>query len=494
MSQRSESIWTSGEGATLPTGISGAFWCDQTHSILEPVPARDGSGQLCWLDELLNGGIHLPRRQGGSRALSILVTGSPGTGKSTFASELCYRWAKRWPDFTAEYITTEAHRPWLIDNLRQLFGAGIDDAFGPDGRVRVTEVSGQELADANTKQQSGADRRSLTWILNMAGIWTDEADPASRTRVGGSAHLIVIDSLNIIPEEQAIREVFLSQVSKLLDHGPKIVLFILDSHARGPAQVAKFWEYYCDLIIRLDRTYPPSPSGGYMLRTIEIVKARYQQHAWGPHQLKIYPHDASLSVNHSALPEQVDAERERLMRAHPFRTEGGIYIYPSVHYMLSQYKRIHPASVTWDEPPIAGLRDMLKGDEGGGFPRERCIAFVGTRGCHKSHLGFMHLLSRILDHNECGIVVSLRDDVGISKSAMASIIKGWAQSSAHAIARHNVDEIKRDLFRSQVLMDSLEIMYFPPGNITPEEFLHRIRLSVLRLKHTAVQCYGDGLT
>jgi len=31
----------------------------------------------------------------------------------------------------------------------------------------------------------------------------------------------------------------------------------------------------------------------------------------------------------------------------------------------------------------------------------------------------------------------------------------------------------------------LEIMYFPPGNITPEEFFHRVLLSVQRLKQSA---------
>ena len=85
--------------------------------------------------------------------------------------------------------------------------------------------------------------------------------------------------------------------------------------------------YACDIVIRLDYTSVRD----YYLRTIEIVKARYQGHVLGKHQVKIY--------ERPTLPSESDPHRDaKLRRYHPYRQEGGIFIYPSIHYYLSNYK------------------------------------------------------------------------------------------------------------------------------------------------------------
>jgi len=58
-------------------------------------------------------------------------------------------------------------------------------------------------------------------------------------------------------------------------------------------------------------------------------------------------------------------------------------------------------------------------NKGKGFPKGRCTALIGCRGGHKSHLGYLHILSRLAGKYEKGIaearknaalIISLRDD------------------------------------------------------------------------------------
>ncbi len=164
------------------------------------------------------------------------------------------------------------------------------------------------------------------------------------------------------------------------------------------------------------------------------------------------------------------------MRSHPYRLEGGIFIFPSIHYFLSAYKR-HPIS---DDRRVAsairGLNRLLGGKKDGGYPEGRCTAFIGSRGGHKSHLGYVEILSQILESKKrgsqrrAGLVVSLRDDEGLTRSTMEGILK-------HQFPRKHVS------LDSLIQDGRLEIMYYPPGYITPEEFFHRLLLSIQRLKH-----------
>ncbi|HEY7493014.1 MAG TPA: hypothetical protein VIH59_18120, partial [Candidatus Tectomicrobia bacterium] len=86
----------------LKTSVSVAHWCipsaEGKYEIGEArIPSMTQPGEelgfFSWLDQLLEGGIVIPKSPTGKQhALTILFTGPPGTGKSVLAMELCYRW------------------------------------------------------------------------------------------------------------------------------------------------------------------------------------------------------------------------------------------------------------------------------------------------------------------------------------------------------------------------------------------------------------------
>jgi hypothetical protein len=168
-----------------------------------------------------------------------------------------------------------------------------------------------------------------------------------------------------------------------------------------------------------------------------------------------------------------------MKRSHPYRTTGGVFIFPSIHSYLSIYKRktlldisAHSATATGltapardrDETYPKKLNDIIQ------IPRRRCTAFIGARGGHKSHLVYLHLLNRVINYpGESCLIVSLREDEGKTKNTLQNIAKQEFNCD-----RAKLDQIEKD--------NHLEILYFPPGYITPEEFFHRMFISVHRLK------------
>ena len=93
---------------------------------------------------------------------------------------------------------------------------------------------------------------------------------------------------------------------------------------------------------------------------------------------------------------------------------------------------------------MEGLKAILRRSEKepGSFPRGRCTAFVGVRGGHKSHLGFMHVLSQVTK-GDSAIIVSLRDDVGITRTTMLEIIAAWKRDRTWSQRREWADIMKR---------------------------------------------------
>lgn len=473
----------------VPTGISEACWCCPSlradpncinPAVIENISKTNPQDRfysgISWFDELLEGGILIPDDDDERNAITLLLTGPPGSGKSTLSMELAYRWLKK--DFHTLYVTSESSVKWLQRKARS-YGWALDEEIfhklaDRNGIREQHHIDILETRDFQTylEKERVAESRIGRVLESIGGFWGKDS-PIRNTQSTvrefvrdinieellriQSPDILVVDSLNTIREEK--RADLLERYKKLIEAGPKLIIIILDSGRNETA--SEFWGYLCDIIIRLDRKY----DFNYMVRTLEIVKARYQTHAWGVHQLKIYePTDYTQFINH-----------EQIRRSHPFRKEGGIFIFPSIHYFLSNYKRSSPESPPGaTETKLDNLNKMLNG----GFPKGRCIGFTGLRGGHKSHLGYSHILHKVIqaknafearESRDCekGIIISLRDDEGMARQTLEKILD-------QEFAENNLD-----MYLSS---DLLDIIYYPPGYITPEEFFHRMYISIQRLK------------
>jgi len=440
----------------LKTDISKAYWCAETPQGPGFAEAQIGFGpstpgcSIAWFDQLFEGGIRLSQT---SEPRLMLLSGPPGSGKTTLALELCYRAVKADRSWSALYLSLDADSTEVIANASKLgwenapnFIEGLSEPGPKAGKVAVWGRSDVEKCD------------SLLDMVNRAFKMIPSVVDGKRPNI------LVIDSLNIV-EEAHIEEYFESYL-KDPHLAIDLIVFVLDSS--GGEKSHHIWEYACDIMVRMDYV----SVADYYLRTIEVVKARFQSHVWGKHQLKIY----------SAFSEPpIDAETAyKLRRAHPYRKEGGVFIFPSIHYYLSAYKRLRPTESPKFVPAVPEDLGKIVA-----LPEGRCTAFVGSRGGHKSHLGYLNLLHRCLAGQEGALVISLRDDEAMTISTMQTILdedmslKKAAKEFLHNMRRNEEERITPDLL---VALQKLEILYYHPGYITPEEFFHRMFISVQRLK------------
>jgi KaiC/GvpD/RAD55 family RecA-like ATPase len=460
----------------VKTNLAQAFWAFR--GSFEPATsrAREREDQtpdsIAWLDRLFGGGLEIPESSG--RALTLLLTGPPGAGKSTFAFELCHRARvldegpthneaspQRSPgpreprEPRCVYVTTESNYA-LMSHQRESFnwrhvkmGTAIHKSDKVPAQIVVKEM--KDLGQRNWINKAIEIVKSVKGFEAPATAADQFAKKNTQKRVQQAVDkenpdIVVIDSLNVAPTEDRA-SLFKAYQALINEKGPRLFVLVLDTSDNPTGQ--EFWGYVADIIVRLDYR----STEGYMIRTLEIQKARYQSHAWGTHQLKVYG------------PQRPSDKAAEQRLQHPFREEGGIFIFPSIHFYLSQYKRSRHLDPEYVVTPLNDLNGMLGG---GGFLKGRCVALVGDRGVHKSHLGYLHILNQLkVDPHARALIISLRDDEQIAIATMKQIMK---------------DELEQD--PKALDWDRLEVMYFPPGYITPEEFFHRVYISIQRLRST----------
>ena len=168
--------------------------------------------------------------------------------------------------------------------------------------------------------------------------------------------------------------------------------------------------YLADTVIRLEY----DSSYDYFRRYLEIEKTRFQGHTLGKHYFKIM---------HGYSPNSTSDIRDDnilIQRSSPYRKEGGIFLCPSIHSYLSQYRK------TSAPPPTGDLLAFPKTIKPNffKFPVGRCTTFIGDRGAHKSHFAYTQLLNYLVTKKTTGaIVVSMREDEKKTPHTLEMILK-----------------------------------------------------------------------
>jgi KaiC/GvpD/RAD55 family RecA-like ATPase len=479
----------------LKTGISKTYWNDIKKSDVSFQPAKlcignDPVKEISWLDELFRGGIKIFK----DMPTTMLVKGPPGSGKTTFVLELCHKLATRKKEpLKSLYISIDSESEQIIRNAKD-FGWEqtseehcINVLDEKTNNLPHISVWGSEKIENWEKMSQVVDSAFLSltnWFkIKLSKELQNDINAKkvkSIVNYGIDPDILVVDSLNIIPIDERGKafQHFLKVARE--NKNMKLVIFMLDG--RSSSNLNPFWEYLSDIVIELNY----HEYSEYYTRTIEIVKSRFQEHVWGKHQLKIY--------SKFSFPDENDEEFEnKLLRSHPYRSEGGIFIFPSIHYYLSKYKRVaQKENPNYDITFPKSLNDFLSNSyrekELKGLPKGRCTAFIGSRGGHKSHLGYLHILSRLtksylkIDEStkkdkrqESALIISLRDDEKMTENTLSRILENEFPNS-----EVDIDNLKKEGY--------LEILYYPPGYISPEEFIHRIFISIHKLKLKA----GNG--
>ena len=508
----------------IKTNISKAYWCTNnerggaefqaaripafdianTKSFYDMVE-NDGEDfsphDISWFDNLFDGGgIKIAERNG--KPITLLISGPPGSGKSTLALELCLRTAIN-HGFWSLYISTESVTNLVIDKINSLkirhakgkiipFNGKVSKKNDSEGVLTIYGQENIEKWDTFSEIVELALDDVIHWLAGFdPGLTKKLFKFSSKTTIPTNLapDILVIDNLNMVQTDKQ-SDLFEKVIGKTKDR-TKLIIVVLDT---GKYQSNhENWEFACDNIIRLDYDLIRLDSTSmrdYYIRYIDVIKARYQAHIWGKQQMKIY---TSYS-----LPKQKDQALEdaSMRRAHPYRKEGGIFIYPSIHFFLSKYKRsgttleIQPVKT-----PCSGLNEVIVG-----FPEGRCTALMGIRGGHKSHLGYLHLLQQIVDgyksgkKDQVGLIVSLRDDEQMTRRHLLKILRENILNETYSSKQFSElknEEIKRIEKEAEQFLDTLqsdnllEILYYPPGYITPDEFFHRMFMSIYRSKYAS---------
>lgn len=453
------------------------------------VPLKKRGEPVCWFDSLLNGGIEIPAelQRYKRRPLIWLVSGPPGTGKTTFVLEMCSRLSAMFqPDIldeegkktkiTSVYYSCESPVAAIKENIK---------SFGwPCEQDSITFVDEEKFKNVATPGGF------FSALLSKEFLMLHEPK---------KPQIVVIDSLNVLNTQ-------VRWGSRMVGEGPRRTAEGPDSGGDLNLDAGKCGVTYTDIDIlrRIENTFTGKcwivvliqnwehdqdhdPSfayladietrlmvrlrRNYLLNYIRIVKMRFQDHSRGEHLLKIYPApDSTKSLEGIPASGRVGLERN----------EGGVLIMPSIHRHLSALGGVHAVfNAASDAPkrpagidvPIAGFSKIVplgktaNGRSISGFPKHCCTALVGHRGAMKSHVAYATLINHLRSgRKNCGVMLSLRDDVEAAVNTLEQICMHQG--------------VPAGCIRQWMRKSRLDIVYFAPGYLPPEEFMHRAVVSI----------------
>jgi KaiC/GvpD/RAD55 family RecA-like ATPase len=456
-----------------------------------------GGGDIYWLDELLNGELILPADLG--RPLVVLLAGPPGAGKSLLIQQICYNIARRHcesdpikasdpGESSSLVISTEMPANAIQENLEEMRMeqktatiSGVSCCIfspAPNGQRPLMRIVGP-CPDSDAEPGVNSVANFQEWIDKIRQNH-DEALP----------RIVVVDSLNVLLDTFATGNLF-AEMMEVFKVGVSYLFLVVDTPSPGGELSPKHqpWEYIADAIIRLDYKYG---KGRYFLRELEIVKTRPQYHCLGKYLMKIFPYRNIQGGNLATDPEGARPNIER----------GGVFVFPSLHYVLSKIRQgkplvqVPPSALTlewalhncpgepeaWGPGPIAppigtSLQGLVNWTEasaslnwpvpwcfelvGSGVPLHHTTALVGQRGARKSYFGYQFLLDGVAN-GEQTLVLSFRDNpVGVRAT-----LQQIARAPRYAAIGLTVTDTNPI------------VIYQRPGYVTPEELLHRIITAV----------------
>ena len=256
----------------LYTKISEAFWCDsngefKSASIPKMQLFEEGPKEIFWLDKLFEGGIFIPKElPKKNRALTILLTGPPGTGKSTLAMELCNKWTdayileknaeniyeKKTRGFSSIYITSETDEIWETQKARSFKwitngGSEKDNKRTSKKDLKIVkiwqttefieyiqqenELAGvsPDLIDAFVGFFSPRKLKISPLAMAIKKKWKKELIKKKIKEHNPS--ILAIDSLNTF--EPSKRPEIFKRFMSLINSGPMIILLVLEAGAEA---------------------------------------------------------------------------------------------------------------------------------------------------------------------------------------------------------------------------------------------------------------------